>query len=149
LFSPIGSKIVDHYFFVPGTDTPAVTRGFGAVYTDVDVLENTAFEYFDASENSLGTFATPLSDNGLSFLGVSFADPIVRHVRIQYGNSALGPDDGGLGPDGASIDVAVMDDFIFGEPIAVPEPSSCLAIAIVIGSSISTLRRTRHSPSRT
>jgi hypothetical protein len=122
LFSPIGSNIVDLFFFVPGTDVPAVTRGFGAVYADVDVLENTAFEYFDADDNSLGTYATPLSDNGLSFLGVSFDEPIVRHVRIEYGNSALGPDDGG------EFDVAVMDDFIFGEPNAVPEPSASAAV---------------------
>jgi hypothetical protein len=114
-------------FFVPGTSTPAVTRGFGAVYTDVDELENTAFEYFDASGNSLGTFSTPLSDNGLSFLGVSFDEPVVRHVRIRYGNSALGPDDGG------AIDVAVMDDFIYGEPIAVPEPGVSAAVAVLIG----------------
>ena len=103
---------------MPGTDTPAVTRGFGAIYTDVDLLENTAFEYFDAADKSLGSYSTPLSDNGLSFLGVSFDAPIVNHVRIRYGNSPLGPNDGG------EIDVAVMDDFIFGEPHAVPEPDS-------------------------
>lgn len=136
LFSPIGSNIVDLYFFVPGTDTPAVTRGFGAVYTDVDVLENTAFEYFDASESSLGTYSTPLSNEGLSFLGVSFADPIVRHVRIRYGNSALGPDDGG------DIDVAVMDDFIFGEPNAVPEPGGATLLAC--GSFTLAMRRGRR-----
>ena len=67
LFSPIGSNIVDLTFFVPGTTTPAVTRGFGAVYTDVDDVGNTAFEYFDAAGQSLGTFSTPVSDNGLSF----------------------------------------------------------------------------------
>jgi hypothetical protein len=126
LFSPIGSNIVDLFFFVPGTDTPAVTRGFGAVYTDVDVLENTAFEYFDASGASLGTFATPVSNNGLSFLGVSFDDAIVRRVRIEYGNSALGPNDGG------AVDVAVMDDFLYGEPVAVPEPGG-FASAILCG----------------
>ncbi len=117
LFSPIGSNIVDLTFFVPGTTTPAVTRGFGAVYTDVDDVGNTAFEYFDASGQSLGTFSTPVADNGLSFLGVSFPDPIVSRVRIEYGNTALGPNDGN------GIDVAVMDDFIYGEPVAVPEPA--------------------------
>ncbi len=129
LFSPIGSNIVDLFFFEPGTNTPALSRGFGAVYTDVDVLENTAFEYFDAQDQSLGVFSTPLSNDGLSFLGVSFADPIVRHVRIRYGNSALGPS------DGPGVDVAVMDDFIFGEPVAVPEPSGltiALALAICV-----------------
>jgi hypothetical protein len=127
LFSPIGSNIVDLAFFVPGTNTPAVTRGFGAVYTDVDELENTAFEYFDAAGNSLGTYSTPLSNNGLSFLGVSFSNPVVRRVRIRYGNSALGPADGG------SIDVAVMDDFIYGEPVAVPEPGAPAAGVILLG----------------
>jgi hypothetical protein len=113
MFSPVGSNIVDLEFFVPGTTTPAVVRGFGAVYADVDT-DHTAFEYFDASGKSLGAFATPIADNGLSFLGVLFPDPVVRRVRIAYGTSALGPDDG---PDS---DVAVMDDFIYGEPQALP-----------------------------
>jgi hypothetical protein len=127
LFSPIGSNIVDLEFFVPGTTMPGVTRGFGAVYTDVDVLENTAFEYFDSAGVSLGTFSTPVSNNGLSFLGVSFDTPVVRRVRIRYGNASLGPNDGG------AIDVAVMDDFIYGEPNAVPEPSSGWAILCLMG----------------
>jgi hypothetical protein len=113
MFSPIGSNIVDLEFFVPGTNTPAVVRGFGAVYADVDT-DHTAFEYFDAAGKSLGQFKTPISNNGLSFLGVAFPEPIVHRVRIAYGTAALGPDDG---PDN---DVAVMDDFIYGEPQAVP-----------------------------
>ena len=43
MFSPIGSNIVDLEFFVPGTNTPALVRGFGAVYADVDT-DHTAFE---------------------------------------------------------------------------------------------------------
>jgi hypothetical protein len=112
LFSPIGSNIVDLTFRVPGTDTPAVTRGFGAVYTDIDRVENTAFEYFDSDDNSLGKFPAPVSDNGLSFLGVAFEAPVVARVRIEYGSGELGPDES---PD---YDVAVMDDFIYGEPQA-------------------------------
>jgi hypothetical protein len=110
LFSPVGSNIADLTFFVPGSDQPAVVSGFGAIYTDVDT-EHTAFEYFDINGNSLGSFATPLADNDLSFLGVVFPTPIVHRVRITYGTSALGPD------DGSSVDVAVMDDFIYGEPV--------------------------------
>ena len=113
MFSPVGSNIVDLTFFVPGTQTPAVVRGFGAVYADVDT-DHTAFEYFDAAGKSLGTFATPISDNGLSFLGVAFPEPIVHRVRIAYGTTALGP------ADGPQSDVAVMDDFIYGEPQAIP-----------------------------
>lgn len=110
LFSPIGSNLVVITFFVPGTNIPAVVRGFGAVYTDVDT-DHTAFEYFDKDGNSLGTFATPISNNGLSFLGVVFDTAIVFRVEVKYGTGALGPDDGAGG-----VDVAVMDNFIFGEP---------------------------------
>lgn len=113
LFSPIGSNIVDLTFFVPGSNTPATVHGFGAVYTDVDTT-HTAFEYFDKDNNSLGTFETPTADKGLSFLGVHFADPIVYRVQIRYGTSALGPD------DSEQFDVAVMDNFIYGEPQALP-----------------------------
>jgi hypothetical protein len=115
LFSPVGSNIVDLHFFLPGTQTPALVRGFGAVYTDVD-LEHTAFEYFDQQGNSLGRFSVPVADQGLSFLGVAFADPIVFSVRVEYGSASLGP------ADTPENDVAVMDDFIYGEPQPIPAP---------------------------
>ena len=112
LFSPVGSNAVDLTFFVPGTKTRAAVRGFGAVYTDIDTT-HTAFEYFDKDGRSLGRFAAPIANNGLSFLGVIFDAPIVARVRIEYGTVALGPD------DSAQNDVAVMDDFIYGEPQAI------------------------------
>ena len=113
LFSPVGSNSVDLTFFVPGSATPAVSPGFGAVYTDIDT-EHTAFEYFDIDGNSLGSYGAPLANEGLSFLGVVFPTPIVHRVRISYGTGALGPDD----EDG--VDVAVMDDFVYGEPQPMP-----------------------------
>lgn len=114
LFSPVGgSNLVVITFFVPGTDTPAAVRGFGAVYADVDT-DHTAFEYFDKDGNSLGQFQTPIADNGLSFLGVVFPEAIVYSVEVKYGTGVLGPDDGAGG-----VDVAVMDNFIYGEPQAI------------------------------
>jgi hypothetical protein len=110
LFSPVGSNVVDLRFALPGTDTPAAVRGFGAVYTDVDREESASFELFDADDASLGTFAVPVSEEGHSFLGIAFPDPDVARVRIVYGTTELGPD------DGPQYDVAVMDDFIYGEP---------------------------------
>jgi hypothetical protein len=110
LFSPIGSNVVNLTFRVPGTNTPAVVIGFGAVYTDIDRKKNTAFQYFDRKGRLLGKFAAPVSKNGFSFLGVVFARPRVARVRIQYGTSKLGPN------DSKKHDVAVMDDFIYGEP---------------------------------
>lgn len=112
LFSPVGSNVVNLTFRVPGTTKRAAVRGFGAVYTGVDRVENTAFEYFDRRGRSLGTYAVPKGRNKLSFLGVVFRNPVVARVRIEYGNAPLGPDDGG------TVDVAVMDNFIYGEPVA-------------------------------
>jgi hypothetical protein len=114
LFSPIGSNVVNLTFRLPGTRTSAVVRGFGAVYTDIDRQENTAFEYFDARGRSLGEFAAPVSRNGLSFLGVVFGSAVVARVRIEYGNGRLGPN------ESSRYDVAVMDDFIYGEPRPLP-----------------------------
>jgi hypothetical protein len=110
LFSPIGSNVVNLRFRVPGTRNRGVVRGFGAVYTDIDRRKNTAFRYFDARGRSLGRFAAPVSQRGLSFLGVVFRRPVVARVRIEYGSGRLGPDESNR------YDVAVMDDFIYGEP---------------------------------
>lgn len=110
IFSPVGSNIADIRFYIPGSDDPAVVQGFGAVYIDVDREENAAFEFFDINENSLGVYATGVQNEGHAFLAVLFDHPVIHHIRIEYGNSSLGPDDGG------SVDVSVMDDFIFAEP---------------------------------
>jgi hypothetical protein len=123
IFTPIGSNITDVHFFVPGTNTPATVKGFGSVFTDVD-LADTTIEYFNAQGRSLGTFIVPPSRNGgLSFLGVSFVNPLgqaadgIARVRIVTGNGTLQA--GRV--DGFPVDLVVMDDFIYGEPRAIAQ----------------------------
>src|SRR3954464_3010304 len=92
LFTPIGSNIVDVNFFVPGSTTPALTKGFGAVFSDVDLANTTAIQFFDIMGASLGVFFAPNvagASQTLSFLGVSFVSAIVARVRITNGNFAL------------------------------------------------------------
>jgi len=121
LFAVIGSNVMDVTFSIPGSPgVPALTSGFGAVFTDVDLANITTLQFFDINNDSLGIFSAPTADNGLSFLGVSFGVPIVSRVRITLGNSPLGPNDGG------GTDVVAMDDFIFGEPQAAPEPATLI-----------------------
>lgn len=113
LFSPVGSNIVEATFFVPGTNTPATVRGFGGIYTDVDV-DYYGFEFFDVAGNSLGKYQIPLADQGLSFVGVAFDKAVIAKVRIQFGTGVIGPEDGAGG-----VDISAMDNFIFGEPQAI------------------------------
>jgi hypothetical protein len=116
LFTAIGSNIVDVSFFIPGSSDPALTRGFGAVFTHA-VLPDTSLMFFGPNNESLGTFFVPPvpGDQTFSFLGVDFGLPEVSRVRITSGNVALAL--GQLGPG-----VTVMDDFIYGEPNPVPGP---------------------------
>jgi hypothetical protein len=123
LFTAIGSNIVDVSFFVPGSLDPALTRGFGSVFTDVDFADTTSLQFFGANNENLGTFFAPaIAGNAtLSFLGVDFGSPLVSRVRITNGNASLSP----TTFDGGAVDLVVMDDFIYGEPnrnVGVPGP---------------------------
>jgi len=141
LFSPLGSNVMDALFFGPGTNTPASVFGFGAVFTDVDLPNTSSLEFFNLANVSLGTFFVPTFNNGLSFLGVTFTDAIGR-VRITTGNTALGPNDGG------ATDIVALDDFIYSEPQAVPEPASLTLLATGVVTILARGRRRRMSTYR-
>jgi hypothetical protein len=128
LFTALGSTIVDVNFFVPGTTGAALTRGFGAVFSDVDLANTTSLTFFGPNNELLGTFfAAAISGNEtFSFLGVDFGSSQVSRVRITSGNVLLGA--GQLDPD-----VVVMDDFIFGEPSNTPLPAALPLFATGLG----------------
>jgi hypothetical protein len=141
LFTPIGSNILDVTFFIPGTTIPAFTNGFGSVFSDVDFANTTTLTFFGSGGTLLGTFAVPNvagANETLSFLGVSFSDFIVSTVRITNGNAVL--QTGGLDGEG---DRVVMDDFIYGEPRAVPEPATWAMLLGGFGAIGLTFRRRR------
>ena len=122
LFTAIGSTIVDVRFFVPGTTTPAFVRGFGVVFSDVDLADQTTIRFFGPNDENLGGlfggFAVPpqAGSQTFSFLGVDFQANIVSRVRITSGTTALAP---GVGDqNGNPNDLVVMDDFIYPNPTA-------------------------------
>lgn len=124
LFSAITSNVTNVEFFVPGGgDIPAVTTGFGAIFTDVDQPDgrprrhdkaeaSTYLRFYDAYGALLYSSVVPPSpgDASLSFFGVVFDDARIARVKIVSGDIEPGP------YDEKRHDVVVMDDFIFGEP---------------------------------
>ncbi len=118
LFTPLGSNIMDINFFIPGTNIPALTRGFGAVFSDVDLASITRIQAFDKNGTQLFNFdAQAFSGNEtFSFVGFDYGVPIIARVRITTGNNALGA---GITEVLPTRDLVVMDDFIYGEPVNV------------------------------
>jgi hypothetical protein len=115
LFTALGSNITETLFFVPGSPTGATVSGFGSVFTDVNRADSTKIEYFDVNGRLLfsrNVLPGTTSRKSLSFLGVGFdAGERVFMVRITSGNRI---------PSRPLRDVVMMDDFIYGEPQALP-----------------------------
>ena len=131
LFTPIGSNITDGAFFIPGTGgtTPAGVIGFGAVFSDVN-LAGTSIA-FATTAGGIGSFDVPTfpGDQTFSFLGILLApgEGLITSVRIVTGTTALGP------LESPSVDLVVMDDFIFGEPSNTPLPGALPLFATGLG----------------
>jgi hypothetical protein len=71
---------------LPGTTTPGVSRGFGAVFSNV-TASGTKIELLGASAKVLAS-GTVLNSS-LSFLGISITDVRVTEVRITMGSALL------------------------------------------------------------
>jgi len=120
-FAAVGSNEMTVTFFVPGSDVAATSTGFGVVFSDVDRHNSATIRLFDAEGRNLGRFAAPPAPGGLSFVGVQFQTPIVARVEIESGQAAIdrnSTDVDDSDREGAR-DLVIMDDFIYGEPIAV------------------------------
>lgn len=139
-------RFIGQSFTIPGTATAAGTRGFGAIFADVE-KPGSSIEYFgrDASghEISLGTFAVPISASAEpQFLGVLFDNAVVTDVNLTVGTNALFNFDGthfqSFGPENLAqgTDLAVTDNFVFSEPTVaavVPEPETYAMLLAGLG----------------
>ncbi len=123
LFTAINSNILDVNFFVPGTNQSATTDAFGIVFVDVETTGVARIEFFDQNQSLIFSRDALVAGNqGLSFLGaMANAGERISRVRITSGLNTI-VSNGVLG--NPIDDVVVMDDFLYGEPVAVPEPAS-------------------------
>ena len=127
LFVPVGSNVTEATFSIPGTAgaTAAGVGAFGAVFNDVDLDDSTSIAFYDAFGNLIDTLFAPVGV--FSFVGMQL-DPgdLISRVLITTGTAALGT---GI-VDSSSVDVVVMDDFLYQEPQilqdqnVVPEPAT-------------------------
>lgn len=148
LFASMGSNITDVTFAVPGSPgTAATVSGFGVVFADVDYTGSTSMQFFDGQGASLGLFQVSgvfpspdgrNSQGSFSFLGVSF-DGGERVARVRIVSGSHGIDGNFVGLD----DAVVMDDFIFAEPLAVPEPRSVALMGAGLIALLAAVRRRR------
>jgi hypothetical protein len=128
LFTPIGSNVTEGFFAIPnsGGAAPAGVSGFGVVFSDVD-LAGTSIGLINHRGESLGSFSVPTypGNQTFSFLGL-LAEPgdgLIAGVTITTGTTPLGPS------EAPGIDLVVMDDFLFGEPRLIPEPSTSVLLS--------------------
>lgn len=120
IFIAAGSRALTVHFQVAGSPTAALVNAFGVVFSDVDLDGSTTLTYYDAQGRILKTVSAPVRSDaaGFSFVGATFASPIVAKVRIVSGQRAIT----GLNKDksaGGDADLVAMDDFISGEPHAI------------------------------
>jgi len=135
---------IEQSFVLAGSNTAAGTRGFGAIFMDVENAGSSAIEFFGLNANdneiSLGKFSVPTSASGdFQFLGVLFDSPIVSEVSLTVGTNSLFAFDGtAFQPFGAEnlaggIDLAATDDFVYAEPTQLQRVPTPATLPLLLG----------------
>lgn len=117
VFANPGSALWEIGFEMAGQPLAAGVKGFGLVFSDVDLPNSASLEFFNGNK-SLGKYFVPAHDavSGFSFLGAFLKnDERITSIKVNHDGflSAGGKDIS----DGGTHDLIVMDDFLYSEPI--------------------------------
>jgi hypothetical protein len=101
---------------VAGEAISATVKGFGIVFSDVDVENSTSMEFFSGTK-SLGKFFAPKHDanTSFSFLGVYFKNEKVTSIQVTH-DGPLNTGEKDI-TQGGTKDLVVLDDFLYDEPV--------------------------------
>ncbi|MEP7144325.1 MAG: hypothetical protein ABI707_15680, partial [Ferruginibacter sp.] len=117
VFANISSNAWEIEVQKAGENIAASTRGFGVVFSDVDLPNSTSLEFFNG-DKSIGKYFVPPHDAGssFSFLGVYFnGAERITHIRVQH-DGVLADGQKDISDKGPS-DLVVLDDFLYSEPV--------------------------------
>jgi hypothetical protein len=116
-FANVNSNLWNITPEVPGKDVAATVKGFGIVFSDVDIENSTFIEFF-TEQKSLGKFYVPVHDNSSShsFLGVYFKKEKVTKIRVGH-DGVLGDGQKDITQQAGAHDLVTLDDFLYDEPV--------------------------------
>ncbi len=137
-FAMFNDNSIDFKFVVPSVNNtavaPAASRGFGAVFLNVQLANTTSIEYFNGN-TSLGKFFVPAGTQGQpEFFGVLYNLPIVTGVTLTLGSDVLFSFNGATSNAGGAKDNAasghnlvVTDDFFYAEPVPITNANNVIS----------------------
>jgi len=114
-FANVSGSLWDVEFQVAGKTEAAFVRGFGIVFSDVDLSNSTSMEVF-SDQRSLGKYFVPAKQgSNFSFLGVYFKNEKVTRITVAHdGHLDQGQKDIS---DNGTADLVTMDNFLWNEPV--------------------------------
>jgi hypothetical protein len=129
-FAMFNDNGIDFEFTTPtasgNVTSPAATRGFGAIFLNVELPNTSSIEYFDGNTSLGKFFVQPGTQGQPEFLGELFSQPIVTGVTLTLGTDAIFNFNGttftasGVADNpGASHNLVATDDFAYAEPVPI------------------------------
>jgi hypothetical protein len=127
-FAMFNDNGIDFKFVAPAptnsTIVAAASKGFGAIFINVEQANTTSIQYFNGN-NLLATEFAPVGGTGQPvFVGALFNSPVVTRVLLTLGNNVLFKFDGTTLTSGGAdsrtttgTNLVVTDDWAFAEPV--------------------------------